>query len=82
MNQTLCWDCAKSCGGCSWSARFEPVPGWVTEKTTNGIRVVDCPEFSRDAYEGGTIRRKDYERILLRRQIRYEGKGSLHPIAP
>lgn len=35
----ICFDCKKSCGGCSWSAfdpvtgkpRFEPVPGWTAE---------------------------------------------------
>ena len=33
----ICFDCARACGGCSWSAvdpetgkvRFEPVPGWT-----------------------------------------------------
>lgn len=23
-----CWTCTKYLGGCPWSARFEPVPGW------------------------------------------------------
>lgn len=23
-----CWTCLRYCGGCPWSARFEPVPGW------------------------------------------------------
>lgn len=82
MNQTLCWDCAKACGGCRWSDVLRPVLKWQTEPTNNGLRVVNCPEFERDAYEGGTIRAKDYQKTLLRRQIRYEGKGSLHPIAP
>ena len=32
---TLCWFCKKAtCSGCSWSARFEPVVGWVAEPTT------------------------------------------------
>lgn len=39
---TLCWSCARACGGCSWTERdpvthairFEPVKGWKAEKTT------------------------------------------------
>ena len=23
-----CWTCTKYLGGCPWSARFQPVPGW------------------------------------------------------
>lgn len=23
-----CWDCINACGGCLWSAKGEPVPGW------------------------------------------------------
>ena len=38
---TLCWSCARACGGCSWTdrdpktpeVRFEPVDGWEAEKT-------------------------------------------------
>ena len=26
-----CWTCTKYLGGCPWSARFEPVPGWDAE---------------------------------------------------
>ncbi len=26
-----CWDCINACGGCSWSAKGEPVPGWKAE---------------------------------------------------
>ena len=52
-----CWDCANACGGCNWSARYEPVPGWDATPTervlsdgTGGLRVItsyeirDCPE--------------------------------------
>lgn len=36
----ICFECAKACGGCSWSAvdpktnkiKFEPVKGWTAEK--------------------------------------------------
>lgn len=56
-SSTLCWDCAKAYGGCSWSAKFEPVEGWDAEATARehhrlGIlqdwtsyHVKACPEF-------------------------------------
>lgn len=27
-HRTLCWDCEKACGRCSWSKNFTPVEGW------------------------------------------------------
>ena len=38
---SICFDCQKACGGCSWSGldpvthmpRFEPVPGWTATPT-------------------------------------------------
>jgi hypothetical protein len=27
-HSTLCWDCEKACGKCSWSREFVPVKGW------------------------------------------------------
>ena len=38
---TLCWDCERACGGCSWTEwdrdtdqiRYEPVPGWTAIPT-------------------------------------------------
>ena len=51
-----CWDCANACGGCEWSARFEPVPGWDAIPTTRTVsgKFVDksfsvraCPKFRR-----------------------------------
>ena len=40
--QTLCWSCKKALGNCSWSKcdkdtgeiLFQPVDGWVAEKTS------------------------------------------------
>jgi hypothetical protein len=56
----ICFDCAHACGGCSWSARFEPVPGWTAEpvkiryynthegpKFTRTYRITACPQFER-----------------------------------
>lgn len=53
---TLCWDCKKaSNSGCSWSRRFDPVPGWVAKhnpikvagkkNADDSYDVFDCPEF-------------------------------------
>lgn len=63
---SICLDCKNACGGCSWSAvdpatgrlRFEPVKGWVAEKTVLKIgrrgecsyRVKACPLFAQDDY--------------------------------
>lgn len=56
----ICFDCKKACGGCSWSERFEPVPGWKAKKVVQKsiinkkVRVCDtyqiaaCPLFERD----------------------------------
>ena len=63
---TLCWKCAKACGGCSWSdTTFTPVEGWTAIKTTlNGadadsrkVRnigsylVIECPQYKDDRSE-------------------------------
>ena len=59
FKQTLCWDCAKACGGCSWSDYEEqtPVPGWTAEEAqlrlnnnlfTTTFIVKECPEYRPD----------------------------------
>ncbi len=53
---TLCWGCKNALGGCPWSARFEPVPGWDAVATViegNYIQVPSyhvraCPLFEPD----------------------------------
>lgn len=53
---TLCWDCAKNCGDCSWSHDFTPVEGWEAiptklqayghaEGEIDSYKVIKCPEF-------------------------------------
>ena len=53
---TLCWDCAKNGGLCSWSKNFTPVEGWEAIPTKinargydyyeiDSYKVVKCPEF-------------------------------------
>ena len=67
--KTLCWDCANATGGCSWSDHWkhQPVKGWYAVrndlKSKEGTMVesyivISCPEFVRDAREGGMIRKK------------------------
>lgn len=39
--QTICWTCAKACGGCRWS-RYkvqQPVPGWTAIPTKVGMQI-------------------------------------------
>ena len=56
--QSICWDCANACCGCSWSRGFVPVDGWKAiqkkiklsgGKTTPTYIVCECPRFQRDA---------------------------------
>ena len=60
---SICWDCGKACGGCSWSDHNEhrPVSGWTAERTSikgdKGARVesflvIECPEFEQDRRSG------------------------------
>ena len=67
---TLCWDCAKAVGHCSWSADLKPVEGWTATPTRKKLRkdlefesfvVYDCPEFKRDAFCNGLKRYKENE---------------------
>ena len=51
--RTICWDCQKTCGGCSWSREFKPVEGWEAVETTDyagdkSFLVRKCPEFVRE----------------------------------
>lgn len=46
---SLCWRCNKACiRGCSWAARFEPVPGWNAKPNGRSYHVDACPEFEPD----------------------------------
>lgn len=46
---SLCWNCGKYAGGCSWSDHLEPVKGWTAESTQEGKtwHVKACPEYKR-----------------------------------
>lgn len=65
MKQTICWNCKKATGGCSWSDHFEhrPVDGWNAVQTRLRMNndeyqpsyiVISCPEFEED--ENGSRR--------------------------
>ena len=54
--ETLCWDCQKATGGCSWSRNLTPVEGWeakqikvkgnfYTNEVLDSYVVTNCPEF-------------------------------------
>lgn len=57
-----CWDCANAYGGCSWSAKGEPVPGWKAEPviirnnlnrdpddfSAKSFKIYACPLFRAD----------------------------------
>lgn len=54
---TLCFGCQNAVGKCSWSARFEPVPGWdakpteiktVGGQTCSSFLVRACPQYVPD----------------------------------
>lgn len=57
MNQsnTICWDCEKNGGSCSWSHDLTPVKGWKAEKDytlfcgkrDNSYTVLECPEYEK-----------------------------------
>lgn len=51
-----CWQCAKACGGCSWSLNFTPIDGWGAEAMTDKYgeltyKIVYCPEFVHENRE-------------------------------
>ena len=49
----ICWNCKNACGGCSWSAEFEPVEGWnaspaIVKDSLGDIytyEIKECPQF-------------------------------------
>lgn len=44
--QTICWDCQKATGGCSWSKSLTPVEGW--EATLTPINITTTKDRKRD----------------------------------
>lgn len=62
-----CWTCKNYLGGCSWSEKFEPVPGWDATPVNRGNghnRIVSydirsCPEYKDDGTRNGTWMDRD-----------------------
>lgn len=54
-SDTLCWQCSKACGGCSWSDKLVPVKGWTAQENyiaSGGFmsyNVERCPQFVHDS---------------------------------
>ncbi len=68
MRETLCWECKKATGGCSWADSLEPVEGWeatpteVYGETYTSYCVTSCPQFKLD--DKRTITVKEIAEIL------------------
>lgn len=70
--KTLCWDCSNATGGCKWSAEEKRVDGWKIKRENEGITVVECPEFDRDAWGSGLYRDgNEYARIVANRSKKH-----------
>lgn len=66
---SLCLDCKKCVGLCSWSRCLRPVDGWEAEetvirnqgKTNKGYRVISCPEFEKEPERDTRVKSSRYE---------------------
>lgn len=76
---SICLDCKKSGGNCSWSSKFIPVEGWDAEYIEGGMsgnstrlpsyHVKSCPEFQKDreAPKGTRVKTKSdlfYQKLI------------------
>lgn len=75
----ICFNCKKACGDCSWSEKFEPVPGWTAKKVMLNLGVTHkkrrwaetyyitaCPEFEPDPPRESnnlTMSDKEFEKV-------------------
>lgn len=77
---SICIDCEKSCGLCSWSANLKPVPGWTATpvekrisdgRIVKGYYITDCPKFepTPTPSPGGTAWSEE-ETNMLREMMR------------
>lgn len=56
MEKTICGECKRSAGRCSWSAKFVPVEGWTAIPSkvvgkhgyTDTYIVTSCPKFEEN----------------------------------
>lgn len=92
--KTLCWKCKKARGGemgCGWFNGFNKIKGWRIKKNSQGILILECPEFVRDKLHINTpileidagykkIKFEDLEKILGRSKrtvSRYISNGDI-----
>lgn len=53
-SKTICWNCKKSCGKCSWSESFTPVAGWEvaegynSDQRTKTQDIISCPLYEQE----------------------------------
>lgn len=82
-----CWTCKKCYGGCSWSRKFEPVPGWDATPTNKGTPgngtgnyyesydIHSCPEYEND----GSLPPEERGRKPVKRPGNQKGTNQLSP---
>lgn len=82
-----CWTCTKYLGGCPWSARFEPVPGWKakpvkrramphsTKEYVDTYDIKSCPMYEND----GSIPPEERGRKPVKRPGNQKGTNCLRP---
>ena len=56
VSRSVCWTCAKACGGCCWSVDYRPVDGWdarydVNRDGVESFAIYFCPEYEEDTEE-------------------------------
>ena len=82
-----CWTCTKYLGGCPWSARFEPVPGWDAEPVkrramphsakeyVDTYDIKSCPMYVND----GSLPPEERGRKPVKRPGNQKGTNQLSP---
>lgn len=94
MTMQPCWSCTKYAGGCSWTRKFEPIPGWDAVPTVksgscrgNGVKYAPietydiryCPEYEDDGTDNAPLKLQDWDEI--RRMTLYRAGMSDQEIA-
>lgn len=94
MTMQPCWSCKKYAGGCSWTRKFEPIPGWDAVPTVksgscrgNGVKyaaietyeIRHCPEYEDDGTDNAPLKLQDWDE--LRRMTLYRAGMSDQEIA-
>ena len=82
-----CWTCTKYLGGCPWSARFEPVPGWKAKPVkrramphsakeyVDTYDIKSCPLYVND----GSLPPEERGRKPVKRPGNQKGTNQLSP---